>query len=126
MKKAGRALAAWHAYREVKRPGAAGLMARVRAVPRMLRGTLRGDYPHLSMRKLGMMGLGVAYILSPIDVVPDFLAVLGVADDFGVFLWLMTALLSESGQYLDWERHRITGGLEDDTGHTGPRQRVAR
>jgi uncharacterized membrane protein YkvA (DUF1232 family) len=92
----------------------------------MLRGTLRGDYPHLSKRKVGMMGLGVAYIVSPIDVVPDFLAILGVVDDFGVFLWLMTALLSESGQYLDWENHHLTARPEPTTGRTGPRQRFAR
>jgi len=124
MKKAGRALAAWHAYREVKRPGTPGVLPRVRAIPRMLRGTLRGEYPHLSKGKIGMMGLGVAYIVSPLDIVPDFLAVIGVADDFGVFLWLMTALLAESGRYLDWERHRLTGPVVDPA--AGPRERFAR
>jgi uncharacterized membrane protein YkvA (DUF1232 family) len=124
MKKAGRALAAWHAYREVKRPGTPGVLPRVRAIPRMLRGTLRGEYPHLSKGKIGMMGLGVAYIVSPLDVVPDFLAVIGVVDDFGVFLWLMTALLAESGRYLDWERHRLTGPVVDPA--AGPRERFAR
>jgi uncharacterized membrane protein YkvA (DUF1232 family) len=56
-----------------------------------------------------MMALGVVYILSPIDVIPEFLAVIGVADDFGVFLWLMTSLLGEGGRYADWERRRVRG-----------------
>ncbi|GAA5081891.1 uncharacterized membrane protein YkvA (DUF1232 family) [Thermocatellispora tengchongensis] len=107
MAKAGRAAAAWRAYQEVSRTGSPGLGARLRAVPRMIGGVMRGTYPHMGKSKLAMMGLGVVYILSPVDVIPEFLLLVGVADDFGVFLWLMTSLLGESGRYVDWERrHR--------------------
>ncbi|GGM69026.1 hypothetical protein GCM10010106_13970 [Thermopolyspora flexuosa] len=109
MKKAARALAVWRVVREAQRPGTPGVLTRMRAIPRMLRGALRGDYPHLSKSKIGMVGLGLAYILSPIDVVPEFLAVIGAVDDFGVLLWLLTALLGESGRYLEWERGRPAG-----------------
>ncbi|WP_248959852.1 YkvA family protein [Sphaerisporangium perillae] len=109
MSKAGRAAAAYRAYREVGRPGSAGLMARVRALPRMIGGALRGDYRELGKRKLALMGLGVLYIVSPIDVIPDFLPLIGVTDDFGAFLWLMTSLFGESGRYLDWERKQVHG-----------------
>ncbi|GEM_PF-509898 len=109
MKKAARALAVWRVVREAQRPGSPGVLSRVRAIPRMLRGALRGDYPHLSRSRIGMLGLGLAYILSPIDVVPEFLAVIGAVDDFGVLLWLLTALLGESGRYLEWERGRAAG-----------------
>jgi Uncharacterized conserved protein len=112
MKKAGRALAAWRVVREARRQGGPGLLPRARAIPRMVRAGLRGDYPHLSRAKVGMLGLGVAYILSPIDVVPDFLAVIGAVDDFGVLMWLTASLLAESGRYLDWERRRLPGHPE--------------
>jgi uncharacterized membrane protein YkvA (DUF1232 family) len=109
MAKAGRAAATWRAYREVSRPGSPGFVARVKALPRMLRGAFKGDYPGLTKGKLAMLGMAVAYIVSPIDVVPDFLLGIGIVDDFGVFLWLATALLSEGGQYVEWEngRHEI-------------------
>jgi uncharacterized membrane protein YkvA (DUF1232 family) len=85
-------------------------MTRVRALPRMIRGSMRGDYPGLSRGKLGMLGLAVAYIISPVDAIPDFFIGIGIVDDFGVFLWLMTSLLGESGQYVQWERGGMPRG----------------
>ncbi|GAA3081282.1 YkvA family protein [Streptosporangium carneum] len=107
MVKAARAAQAWRAYKQVSQPGSPGLGARLRAIPKMIGATTRGHYPGMSKGKLGMLALGVVYILSPIDVIPDFLALVGVADDFGVFLWLMGSLLGESGRYVDWERRNI-------------------
>lgn len=106
MAKVGRAAAALRAYQEVTKAGSVGLGARVRAVPRLIRAVMRGSYPGMSRAKLAMMGFGVLYILSPIDAVPEFLLAIGVADDFGVLLWLVTSLLSESGRFVDWERTR--------------------
>lgn len=112
MAKPARAAAAWRTYREVTKPGTPGLMTRVRAIPRMIGAVMRGRYTGLGKGKLGMMALGVVYMISPIDVIPDFLVLIGVADDFGVFLWLMASLLGESGRYLDHERQIITGRVE--------------
>lgn len=99
-----KAVRAWRAYREISRPGAPGLLNRLRAIPRMLGAAARGEYPALSKGKLTMMALGVVYLISPIDVIPDFLLGIGVVDDFGVFLWLMATLLGQSGDYLQHER----------------------
>lgn len=110
--KAARAAAAWRTYREVSKPGSPPLMTRVRAIPRMIGDVMRGRYAGLGKGKLGLMAMGVVYIISPIDLIPDFLVLIGVADDFGVFLWLMASLLGESGRYVDWERKVITGHVE--------------
>ncbi|WP_336209216.1 YkvA family protein [Nonomuraea sp. LPB2021202275-12-8] len=112
MAKPARAAAAWRTYREVTKPGTPGLMTRVRAIPRMIGAVMRGRYAGMGKGKLGMMALGVVYMISPIDVIPEFFLVIGVADDFGVFLWLMASLLGESGRYVDWERKVITGRVE--------------
>ncbi|MFC4588097.1 YkvA family protein [Sphaerisporangium corydalis] len=109
MGKTGRATAAYRAYKDVSRPGSPGLMARIKAFPRMIGGSMRGEYRDLGKGKLAMMGLGVLYIVSPFDIVPDFLPLIGVTDDFGVFLWLMSSLLGESGRYLDWEHKKVRG-----------------
>jgi len=113
MAKAARAAAAWRTYREVTKPGTPGLMTRVRAIPRMIGAVMRGRYDGLGKGKLALLGLGVVYILSPVDVIPDFLVLVGVADDFGVFLWLMAALLGESGRYVEHERNVIQARLEE-------------
>ncbi|MGV9302609.1 YkvA family protein [Nonomuraea sp. NPDC004354] len=112
MVKASRAAAAWKTYREVSKPGTPGVLTRVRAIPRLIGGVMRGDYEGMGKGKLAMMALGLVYIISPIDVIPDFLVLLGVADDFGVFLWLMASMLGESGRYVEWERKRLAGRAE--------------
>ncbi|MGN9837358.1 YkvA family protein [Nonomuraea sp. H19] len=114
MAKPARAAAAWRTYREVTKPGSPGLMTRVRAIPRMLGAIMSGRYG--SRGRLALLGLGVVYILSPIDVVPDFLMLIGVADDFGVFLWLIGTLLGESGRYVEHERTVIQGRLLENEG----------
>ncbi|GAA4580301.1 hypothetical protein GCM10023194_08290 [Planotetraspora phitsanulokensis] len=104
MAKAGRAAATWRAYQEVSQPGSPGLLTRLRALPRMIRGSMRGDFPGLSRGRLGMLGMAVLYIVSPIDAIPEFFIGIGIVDDFGVFLWLVTSLLGASGEYVQWER----------------------
>jgi uncharacterized membrane protein YkvA (DUF1232 family) len=76
----------------------------------MVRAALHGDYPGLSKGRIAMLGLAVAYIVSPIDAVPEFLLGIGVVDDFGVLLWLATTVLGESGRYVEWERARRLRG----------------
>ena len=116
MAKAARAAAAWRTYREVTKPGTPGLMTRVRAIPRMIGAVMRGRYDGMGKGKLALMGLGVVYILSPVDIGPDFLVLVGVADDFGVFLWLFASLLGESGRYVEHERRVIRGRLAEEEG----------
>ncbi|MEU1723767.1 YkvA family protein [Actinomadura sp. ATCC 39365] len=116
MAKAARAAAAWRTYREVTKPGTPGMLTRVRAIPRMIGAVTRGRYEGMGKGKLALMALGVVYILSPVDVIPDFLVLIGVADDFGVFLWLIASLLGESGRYVEHERRIIQARLVEDEG----------
>jgi len=58
----------------------------------------------MTMARLGMLGLAAAYILSPVDLMPeDILAVFGLADDALVLSWLAAALVTETESFLDWE-----------------------
>ncbi|MFI6499979.1 YkvA family protein [Nonomuraea typhae] len=84
-------------------------MKRIGAIPRMIRAGMRGDYPGMGRGKIALMALGLVYLISPIDLIPEFLLLIGVADDFGVLLWLAGSLVGESGRYLDRERKVIAG-----------------
>ncbi|MFC9971733.1 YkvA family protein [Spirillospora sp. NPDC127200] len=96
--------AAWEIYSETLKPDAPGLWERARAVPRMLKAVLRGEYKGLSYGTLGLLALGLVYIVSPIDAIPEVLPVVGVMDDTGVALWLAAALVRAAGDYVSWER----------------------
>ncbi|MET7336357.1 YkvA family protein [Nonomuraea sp. NPDC005650] len=91
-------------------------MTRVRAIPRMVGAVMRGQYAGMGKSRLALLGLGVVYIVSPVDVVPDFLMMIGVVDDFGVFLWLVATLLGESGRFVEHERNVIQARLVEEEG----------
>jgi uncharacterized membrane protein YkvA (DUF1232 family) len=99
--------ALWRALSQGRRPGAPGLAERARAVPRMVADALSGRYAALGRGRLAMLGLAVAYIVSPVDFVPEaFVPLLGLADDGVVALWLAGAFLAETDRYFAWERDR--------------------
>ena len=97
----------WRVLADGRRPDAPGYGDRLRSLPRMLTGALSGRYPELSRGRLGLLALALAYLVSPVDLVPEaFLALLGLGDDVIVALWLGGAVLVETDRYLEWERHQ--------------------
>lgn len=98
------------ALRAATRPGSAGVGQRLIAVPRMIRATLRGEYAGLTGGALAGMLAALAYVLSPVDLVPEaVLPLLGVADDAMVVGWLAAALVAATEEFLAWERGRPGG-----------------
>ena len=94
----------YRAARIAMRPGGPSLAARITAVPRLLRETLSGRYAGLTTGRLALMALAAAYVVSPVDLVPEgALLLIGLADDAMVLGWLAAALVTETETFLDWE-----------------------
>jgi uncharacterized membrane protein YkvA (DUF1232 family) len=99
--------ALWQAVTLSRRPGAPTLGDRLRALPRMVTGALTGRYPDLGRGRLALFLLAVAYLVSPVDLVPEgLLGLIGLGDDAVVALWLSGAFLAETERFLGWERTR--------------------
>jgi uncharacterized membrane protein YkvA (DUF1232 family) len=77
---------------------------RLRALPRLVGATLGGRYHGTTPGRLGLMALAVVYVVSPLDLLPDVLPLIGVADDAMVVAWLAGTVLQETGEFLAWER----------------------
>jgi uncharacterized membrane protein YkvA (DUF1232 family) len=91
----------------MQRPGSASLGQRLRSVPSLVAAVARGSYSGLSRSRLAMLALAAAYIVSPIDFVPEaVLMAFGFADDAAVAAWLANQLLVETDRYLAWKRPR--------------------
>ncbi|EXG80352.1 YkvA family protein [Cryptosporangium arvum] len=100
-----RLAAAAKVAREASRPGSPSIGARIGAVPRMIRASASGQYPGLSRLKLALLGVGVAYVVSPVDAMPElFMTIFGLADDVAVAVYLAGALFAETDNFLEWER----------------------
>ncbi|GAA2023910.1 hypothetical protein GCM10009740_11600 [Terrabacter terrae] len=90
--------------RAATRPGAPSLQERVHAVPRLVRSTLHGAYAGTTLKRLGLVAGAVAYVASPIDLLPEaILPVVGAADDAVVISWVIKAFFDETDRFLAWE-----------------------
>ena len=98
------------ALRLAMRPGGPSLAARASALPRLIRATLKGEYPGTSVSNLLLLVGAVGYVLSPIDLLPEaILGPIGLADDAFVVSWLVKNLVAETEDFLAWERSAGTG-----------------
>ena len=92
------------ALRASGRPGTPGIGAQLAAVPRMLSLGLSGRYPGLRKSRILLAALGLLYIVSPVDLMPEvFLGIFGLGDDAFVAAWVAGALLGETDAFLRWE-----------------------
>jgi len=112
------------ALRTALRPGTPGLAERGRAVPRLARAVVRGDYVAVTRGHLGLLLLAGVYVVSPVDLVPEgILGLFGLADDAVVIAWLAATLVHDTEGFLAWERSR---GAEARDDRPGPRDAKGR
>jgi len=72
-------------------------------VVRMVRSYIAGEYRDIQGSTI-VSGLAVLlYVLSPIDLVPDFIPVLGFLDDLSLVSWFVGKFQDEIVRYRDWE-----------------------
>ena len=60
------------------------------------------DYPNAPWKLIAAIGFAVAYLISPIDVIPDVLPVVGFVDDASVFALVMAGFDSDIKAYKAW------------------------
>lgn len=79
----------------------------VATLGRLARAVVKGEYDLETPQMLALFG-GLAYVVSPIDAVPDPIPVAGFVDDAGVIAIALSALTYEVIQFREWEK---AGGL---------------
>lgn len=95
------------AVRTATRPGSPGVSERLMSLPRLFAATFRGDYAGTTRGRLLMVLGAVAYVVSPIDLIPELaLSVFGLADDAVVVSWIAATVVNETESFLAWERQK--------------------
>lgn len=70
---------------------------------RMVRRYISGEYRQIKSSTI-ISGFAVLlYVLNPIDLVPDFIPVLGFLDDLSLVSWFLGKFQGEVKNYRDWE-----------------------
>lgn len=87
------------------RPGGPSMIERAQAVPRLVKAVRSGEYKGTSLGRLLMILGAAGYLVSPVDLLPEgILGALGLADDAMVGSWLAAQLVTETEEFLSWER----------------------
>lgn len=104
-RQAAAAAAVGRAWRAGSEPGTPSLAERVRLLPSMIADAWAGRFPALSRSRLALMLLGVLYVLSPVDLLPESaLLLFGLTDDLLVTGWVVATTLDKAGEYAMWRR----------------------
>lgn len=70
---------------------------------RLIRAYINGSYRDIQTSTI-LSGLAVLlYVLSPIDLVPDFIPVLGFLDDLSLVSWFIGKFQDEMRRFREWE-----------------------
>ena len=82
---------------------------------RLLRAYARGDYRQVPLPKMLLIVASVLYLLTPIDIIPDFIVGLGYVDDAAVLAWVLGVVGTELDAFRAWEAAR-TDAAGGETG----------
>lgn len=89
-----------------------GLRQSVQLLGRMFKAYFKGDYKQLSPWIFISTVAGIAYFFTDKDVIPDKIPVIGVADDFGMLMWVLNIYSKELNKFDLWEMERTIKDLQ--------------
>ena len=84
-----------------------GFLKLLKLLVRMVRAHLNGSYRSFSPVTLLMFVFALVYFITPIDLIPDFVPVLGFTDDVTVAFMIMKRFSSDIDKYREWEETGI-------------------
>lgn len=106
----------WSTVRAGTRPGTPGIGDRVRALPTMVRDSVTGEYRGTGRSRLAVSAVGLLYLVSPLDVLPEaFLPLVGLLDDAVVAAWVAGSLLVATEDYVEWRGRPAADVVADGT-----------
>ncbi|QIX60002.1 DUF1232 domain-containing protein [Hymenobacter lutimineralis] len=84
-----------------------------RTVVRLVRNYISGDYRQIETGTI-VSALGVLlYTLSPVDLVPDFIPVVGFLDDLALLSWFVEKFQGEITRFREWEQTHAAEEADD-------------
>lgn len=82
---------------------------KIKVFVRMVKAYSNGSYRSIPWKNILLILAAIVYFVMPIDMIPDFIPVSGLLDDFTVIVWIYNTLRTEINEFLAWETKAITG-----------------
>ena len=77
----------------------------VQLLIRMVRAYASGEYKGLPWKSMLSIVAVLIYFVSPIDIIPDFLPIIGLTDDVALVVWLLKTLAGDVNKFSEWEKN---------------------
>lgn len=71
----------------------------------LLNDYITGHYKKIPLASIVAIAAAIAYFVSPIDVIPDFISGLGYLDDATVIGFVLSMLHDDLSEYKDWKKN---------------------
>lgn len=113
-------LDAFNKAREKKEIGALAHEAwdTLQSLFRLIKLSVAGEYTGVPTTTVVAAVAVLIYFLSPIDLVPDFIPVVGLLDDMALVAWFSTSIKHELDKFHEWEATKASTIVSDDELYT--------
>lgn len=71
---------------------------------RMVKAQISGEYREFPWRTLAMIVGALIYFVTPLDMIPDIVPVLGLTDDISIVYWIYKSVQEDIERFEEWER----------------------
>ena len=78
----------------------------VSALFRMLSAYAKGEYSAIPWGSICLVIGSLLYFLAPIDLIPDFIPILGLSDDAALLGWTISQIKADLDRFREWEANR--------------------
>lgn len=76
---------------------------RIRVLIRMVKAYKRGEYRNVKLQNILLIVAALVYFVTPLDLIPDFIPITGLVDDFTVIVWVYNKVQQEIDKFMEWE-----------------------
>ena len=81
---------------------------------RLIKMSASGEYTGVPGTTVAAAVAVLIYFLSPIDLIPDFIPVIGLLDDMALLAWFSTSIKHELDKFHNWESAKAATLVSDD------------
>lgn len=89
-----------------------GFLQKIPATFRMIKMYYKGEYK-MKLTDILLPALALIYVISPIDIIPDFVPVIGALDDLAILAFAIPMLMKEVDKFLLWENQKNNPQIVD-------------